>query len=119
MSTPPEGSGSVAPSADPDAKPSVDEIQADIDQTRAELGDTIEALTAKLDVKARAKHKVGEVRDQAMTGVGTAQDRATDLAGRARDAATDEQGKVRPAVPVGAIAVLLVVVVAVVWRRRR
>ena len=32
-------------------KPSPDQIQADIAQARNELGETIEALSAKLDVK--------------------------------------------------------------------
>ena len=35
-----------------------EEIRADIEQTREELGDTVEALAAKTDVKAQAKAKV-------------------------------------------------------------
>jgi hypothetical protein len=45
----------------PDA--GVDEIRAGIEQTRKELGDTVGALTAKMDVKARTKDKVAETRD--------------------------------------------------------
>jgi hypothetical protein len=41
-----------------------DEIRSDIEQTRAELGDTVEALGAKSDVKGRAKAKVEEVSGQ-------------------------------------------------------
>jgi hypothetical protein len=37
----------------------------DINRTRAELGDTVEALVAKVDVKAQAKQRVAEVSSQA------------------------------------------------------
>jgi hypothetical protein len=36
----------------------------EINRTREELGNTVEALTAKVDVKARAQSKVSEVSDQ-------------------------------------------------------
>ena len=35
-----------------------DEIRAQIEETRHELGDTVEALAAKVDVKAQLKDKV-------------------------------------------------------------
>jgi hypothetical protein len=38
------------------------EIRAEIDQTREELGDTVEALAEKTDVKAQAKAKVEDVK---------------------------------------------------------
>ena len=41
---------------------SPEQIRADIDKTRAELGDTVEALAEKTDVKARAKAKAEEVK---------------------------------------------------------
>ena len=37
---------------------SPDEIRAEIEQTRAELGQTVDALTSKLDVKAQAHDRV-------------------------------------------------------------
>ena len=40
------------PESGPDA--GIDDIQADIERTRKELGDTVGALSAKLDVKKRA-----------------------------------------------------------------
>jgi hypothetical protein len=40
-----------------------DEIRADIEQTRAEVGDTVEALAEKTDVKAQAQHRVDEIKD--------------------------------------------------------
>ena len=38
------------------------EIEADIERTRGELGDTVEALAAKTDVKARAQDRVEDVK---------------------------------------------------------
>jgi len=42
----------------PAPKPTVEELRAEIKQTRAELGETVQALAAKADVKARAKDQV-------------------------------------------------------------
>ena len=47
----------LSPEPGPDA--GIDDIQADIEHTRKELGETIEALSAKADVKGRVKQKVG------------------------------------------------------------
>lgn len=44
-----------------------EEIRRDIEETREDLGDTVDALSAKTDVKARAKEKVGEQLDQLAT----------------------------------------------------
>ncbi|MGI8760240.1 MAG: DUF3618 domain-containing protein [Jatrophihabitantaceae bacterium] len=41
------------------------EIQRDIERTRAELAETVDALSAKLDVKAQAKQRVHEAGDTA------------------------------------------------------
>ena len=41
---------------------SPEEIRADIDETRRELGDTVEALAEKTDVKARAHERFEEVK---------------------------------------------------------
>ena len=42
---------------------SPEEIRADIEQTRVEVGDTVEALAAKTDVKAQARQRIEEVKD--------------------------------------------------------
>ena len=46
----------------PDAGASISELEADIEQTRHELGDTVEALAAKLDVKANLKSSTDQVK---------------------------------------------------------
>jgi ElaB/YqjD/DUF883 family membrane-anchored ribosome-binding protein len=43
---------------------SPEEIRADIEQTREDLGDTVEALAAKTDVKGQAKAKVEAVKEK-------------------------------------------------------
>jgi len=49
------GGGQRGSAADPAASGDPAAIRADIERTRAELGDTVEALAAKTDVKARAQ----------------------------------------------------------------
>jgi len=48
---------------------SAEEIRADIEQTREEVGETVEALAAKTDVKAQARTKVDEVKSNAKAKV--------------------------------------------------
>jgi hypothetical protein len=47
-----------SPAVDPDV------LREQIEQTRAELGETVEALAAKTDVKAQAKAKLAEGKEQ-------------------------------------------------------
>lgn len=60
-----EGAAVSAAAAGPDEAQETrtpDEIRADIEETREELGDTVEALAAKTDVKAQARDKVDEIK---------------------------------------------------------
>ena len=41
-----------------------EQIRAEIEQTREEVGDTVEALAAKTDVKARARDRVDELKSE-------------------------------------------------------
>ena len=59
--------------ATPAPKPSVEELRAEIKQTRAELGETVQALAAKADVKARAREQVEVARQRALETVRTNQ----------------------------------------------
>jgi hypothetical protein len=53
-----QGPATGAIPGDPEA------LAEDIERTRERLGDTVEALTAKLDVTARARDKAGQVKDR-------------------------------------------------------
>ena len=73
-----------------------EEIREDIERTRENLADTVDALHAKLDVKSQAKARVA----------------------RARDQATTADGKPRPELVAGAVGAVLLVA-GLIWLRRR
>jgi ElaB/YqjD/DUF883 family membrane-anchored ribosome-binding protein len=58
------------------------QLRADIERTREDLGDTVAALAEKTDVKARARDKVAEVRQNV-------NQRRTELVDRARESSPD------------------------------
>ena len=113
----------LSPEPGPDA--GIDDIQADIEHTREELGETIEALSAKADVKGRAKKKAAGTNDSITQKVYETKEIVVEKAhaaqSAARDAVTDDTGSVKPGVPIAALiaAVAILVVSLVVWRRRR
>lgn len=87
------------PEPGPDA--SLEDLQADIEETRDELGETARALTHHLDVKARAADAVAEAKEKVV------------------ETTTTSDGSVKPALPVTAIAVAAIVVGVILWRRSR
>jgi ElaB/YqjD/DUF883 family membrane-anchored ribosome-binding protein len=70
--------------ADP-AGPETQELQREIEQTREQLGDTVEALAAKTDVKAQARQKVEETK-------ATVLEKKDELLGKAREASPESAG---------------------------
>ena len=59
-----------------------EQIRAEIEETRQELGDTIAALSAKTDVKARAKERIEETK-AALAG------KREQITGKAREISPD------------------------------
>jgi predicted component of type VI protein secretion system len=53
---------STTPQQDGEQTRSPEEIRADIEQTREQVGDTVEALAAKTDVKAQARQRLDTVK---------------------------------------------------------
>jgi Protein of unknown function (DUF3618) len=104
------------PEPGPDA--SVDEIQADIEATRHALGQTVEAVSAKLDVKQRVDNKVHDAKGLVAAKAQALQAKASDLGSQATRAATDDKGGVRPIVPVVALSVVAVIVGILIWKRQ-
>jgi hypothetical protein len=97
------GPNQARPEPGPNA--GIDDIQADIEQTRHELGQTVEALQAKLDVKERTKEKVADTKE-----------RVVEKADTLRHTATENPKRTVPVVAlllIGALAVCFVF-----WRRR-
>ncbi len=73
-----------------------EEMEVDIAAQREQLADTVDQLTAKLDVKAQAQAKVTDIKHRATTDSG------------------------RPAPPLlAAFGAVVVVTAALVWWRRR
>jgi Protein of unknown function (DUF3618) len=97
------GPNDARPEPGPDA--GIDDIQADIEHTRKELGETVGALSAKLDVKERTKEKVAETKE-----------RVVEKADALRHTATDNPKRTVPVVAIVLLGALTVGIV--VWRRR-
>lgn len=94
------------PEPGPDA--GIEDLQTDIEQTRKDLGQTVEALTAKMDVKQRTKDKAADTKEAVL-------DKA-----HAVQHATIDDGRAKVTIPVAAIVVVgTAALVWIVWRRRR
>jgi len=82
-----------------DSPPEVEVLRDEIRQTRAELGETVQALAAKADVKARAKESVEQtkqrVRQSAVEATEKLRGQATQATGKLRGQATQATGKLR------------------------
>jgi ElaB/YqjD/DUF883 family membrane-anchored ribosome-binding protein len=79
-----KGSQGVEPDTDQERSP--EEIRADIERTRRELGDTAAAVAAKADVKAQAKAKADETKQRAT-------EKKDELLGKAKEASPDSAGQ--------------------------
>lgn len=105
-----------------DQKPDVAQLQADIERTREDLAQTVDALTDKLDVKARTRRRVSETRERATVRVDAAKVRTRELTAQAKRGATDADGKPTPTVLAGTgvtVAALAAVGVLAWYRGRR
>ena len=110
-----------------DRTPDVEVLREDIRQTRAQLGETVQALAAKADVKARAKEQVEQtkqrVRQQAVEATSRLRGQATHAVHTAVASAEDATQRARknpvPWASVAAAGVALVVVLLVIRGRRR
>jgi ElaB/YqjD/DUF883 family membrane-anchored ribosome-binding protein len=72
-----------------DADPTPAEIRQEIEETRAAMGDTVETLAEKTDVKAQAKAKVDDLKSQAQAKTDEAKAKAKDLGDKAKEAAPE------------------------------
>jgi len=95
------------------------QIRQEIEEAREQLGDTVEALAGKADVKARAQRWVAERRERLMaTGTHT-QAAAAAQAGTVRDrlAATTARDR-QQAAAAAAITLIVGYLVIRAWRQR-
>jgi hypothetical protein len=111
-----------------------EELREDIEQTRADLGDTVEALAGKADVKARvregagkaagtvtaqARHTYQAARDKTGPVAQQAQRKARELATKARATATSDEARPQVRGGGGALAAAGAAVLFWLWLRRR
>ncbi|TDC77684.1 DUF3618 domain-containing protein [Actinomadura sp. 7K507] len=88
-----------------------DELRQEVDRARHDLGETVEQLAAKADVKALARQKAADAKSRMRQTVGSARDATA----RAKDSGAGEQAVRGGAVVASAGAVAL----AAVWMRKR
>jgi ElaB/YqjD/DUF883 family membrane-anchored ribosome-binding protein len=69
-------------------KPDVEALRAEIKRTRADLGETVQALAAKADVKARAKEQVEQTKQKVKA-------QAAEATGKVREVAVAASDRVR------------------------
>jgi len=127
----PPGGGDPAVRSDTDKTP--EELRSEIAETREDLGETVEQLAAKADVKARAQEKVDEAKERAHGKVDETREQARQAAQRVQAEAQQkraegvhtedvqalaQKAQANPAVPIG-IAVGVGLVVLLVLRNRR
>jgi hypothetical protein len=123
-----------------------DQLQRDVERTRRELGETVEALAHKVDVPGRVKEQAHETAERVKTQAQETAERvkvqAQETAGRVKEQATETVAKVTAATneaieslpePVaeqvekarrhpGAIAAALIALIVAIWaisRRNR
>ena len=84
-----------------------DQLQADIERTRADLAQTVDKISARLDVRARLRHRVLDARDVAAQRLRVVRRRAGDV-----------RTKASPRIGIGSgiLAAALAVVVVTWWR---
>jgi hypothetical protein len=80
-----EGRPTVSAASEETQQKSPEEIRTEIEQAREALGDTVEALAEKADVKGQAKDRIASIK-------ATAQHKKAEFASRAREATPESAG---------------------------
>jgi Protein of unknown function (DUF3618) len=69
-----------------------DQLQAEIEETRRELGDTVEALAQKTDVKAHARRRIEQTKAAAV-------EKRDRIVGKAKEASPDQAASIASQIP--------------------
>ncbi|WP_309133183.1 DUF3618 domain-containing protein [Brevibacterium sp.] len=91
--SPPVAARHAALTPEPGSDASPEEIEDDIERTRHDLGETVEELSKRLDVKAQAREQLDTAKEQVAAQVDHAKRTASDYAQKTKDTFTDETGK--------------------------
>lgn len=99
---------------------SPEEIRAGIEQTREQLGDTVEALAEKADVKSQAKSRISAAKDAAQSKRDEYVDRAKQAAPQSASDGADQLTATVKEKPVPfAVSAAFVIGVMIGWLLRR
>jgi ElaB/YqjD/DUF883 family membrane-anchored ribosome-binding protein len=111
-----------------ETQPDPEELRREIEQTRAELGDTVEALSHKADVKARVGEKVDERKQAASQKADELKQKAQELKQKAGQATPEDvksaasgaatTARDRPEIPAVAAALLFGLLLGWLFGRR-
>jgi ElaB/YqjD/DUF883 family membrane-anchored ribosome-binding protein len=82
-----------------------EQLREEIEETRRELGDTVEALAAKADVKARVHERIDATKESVAEKIGKAREASPDSVSSAASQATTT-AKQNP-IPVAALAAFI------------
>lgn len=109
---------SAAP-PEPEKGASQSEIEADIERTRRELGETVGALAEKLDVKSQAREQINEAKHCIAEQTNNVRHHAFTYIDRAKMLATDEHGKPNMNAWIAAGTLAVTVALVVIFSRSR
>lgn len=118
----PAASQAASSAREPNAPVPVDEreLQREIERTREQLGDTVEQLAAKADVRGQAKAKAAQLTGRLRSAVGQASGKAAAACGAAqRKLAETDAGRQRGAVIAASASMLLGSYLMLRWWRNR
>lgn len=95
------------------------ELREEIERTRERLGETVEQLAAKADVKGRAQAKAAELAGQVTRQARSAVALGREQAARARTQGAGAARKHRVPLSAAVAAGLLAAVALIIWRRSK
>ncbi|MFI1995678.1 DUF3618 domain-containing protein [Actinoplanes sp. NPDC020271] len=78
-------------------EPGPEQLRAEIEQTRAEMGETVEALVAKVDIPSRVKQSAADKTAQLKESAADLKDTAAEKAASLKDAATGKAADLKDA----------------------
>jgi hypothetical protein len=82
--------------------PEEEALAGEIEHTREQLGETVEALAAKADVKGRAQNRATEVKENLRGKARAAKDKVTEQAGELREEAAAKTARAKESAQAGA-----------------
>jgi ElaB/YqjD/DUF883 family membrane-anchored ribosome-binding protein len=96
-----------------------EQLRVEIEATREELGDTVEALAHKADVKEQVSEKVTEKKREAKAKVEDLGSKVGEAQAKVAQAPPVQQARERPWIPIAGAAVVGLLLIVLLKRRGR